>query len=276
MDYKKIEILVACHKPDSYLKNEVYTPIHVGRSISKYSDAMLEMIGDDTGDNISDKNPYYCELTAQYWAWKNLNVKYVGLAHYRRYFRMSLKPENVDKIFKKYDIVLSREHYEKYSMADKITMDSNIEDLYIFVHCVKRHSPEYLDTVLKVLSQNHITPFNMFVMRKSEFDKFAEWQFQILFEMEKTFKPANYTRAKRILGYLGELMLYIYVVQNHLKIKYDTIVDNEGKEVMPLKYKALRKLFVNIGFNSFYRRPIKFDNASVMVGLKNDGIELSL
>ena len=56
MKDKKVKILVACHKPDSVYEDEVYTPIHVGRAISKCTDDMHHMIGDDTGDNISDKN----------------------------------------------------------------------------------------------------------------------------------------------------------------------------------------------------------------------------
>lgn len=83
-----IKILVACHKPDVCRHDVVFTPIHVGRDISKNTDEMSDFIGDNTGDNISSLNPYYCELTAQYWMWKNLkNVDIVGLAHYRRYLK---------------------------------------------------------------------------------------------------------------------------------------------------------------------------------------------
>lgn len=83
---EKIKILVACHKPGPVYHNDIYTPIHVGKAISRYKDEMADMIGDNTGDNISEKNPYYCELTAQYWAWKNLHdVEYVGFCHYRRF-----------------------------------------------------------------------------------------------------------------------------------------------------------------------------------------------
>ena len=55
----KSMILVACHKPCNMYNKGIYTPIQVGKAISEYD---LGIIGDDTGDNISQKNPSYCEL----------------------------------------------------------------------------------------------------------------------------------------------------------------------------------------------------------------------
>ena len=95
-----MKILISYHKPAVLLKDEVLTPIHVGRALATQSSKdgsmseedykwMLDnMIGDDTGDNISDKNREFCELTAMYWAWKNYdklgNPDYIGFMHYRR------------------------------------------------------------------------------------------------------------------------------------------------------------------------------------------------
>ena len=79
-----IKIIVCCHKDDLKLSSDVYFPLHVGKAVSSLD---LDIQGDDTGDNISEKNPGYCELTGMYWAWKNLKgVDYIGLCHYRRYF----------------------------------------------------------------------------------------------------------------------------------------------------------------------------------------------
>ena len=39
------------------------------------------MLGDNTGDNISEKNRTFCELTTQYWAWKNVDADYYGFCH---------------------------------------------------------------------------------------------------------------------------------------------------------------------------------------------------
>lgn len=74
--------MVAAHKPYWMPQDDVYMPIHVGCE-GKES---IGFTGDNTGDNISAKNPHYCELTALYWAWKNLQADYTGLVHYRRYF----------------------------------------------------------------------------------------------------------------------------------------------------------------------------------------------
>ena len=67
----KVEIIVATHKAYEYPKGEAYLPLHVG---AKVSDKKLEIARDDTGDNISEKNPQYAELTAQYWVWKNYDL----------------------------------------------------------------------------------------------------------------------------------------------------------------------------------------------------------
>lgn len=272
----KIKILVACHKPCECKENNVYTPIHVGRAISSLTAMMGNVIGDDSGENISNKNPYYSELTAQYWGWKNLDVEYIGLAHYRRYFEMQIDENNVDDVFEKYDIILSRKNVEKYSMADKISLDANIEDLYIFVHCIKKISPDYYDAIVKALSGNVLTPFNMFVMRKKDFDVFATWQFAVLSEMESMIKLSGYSRPNRVLGYVSEIMLYVFAKKNNLRIKYEKVVDLEQNEVMKEKYNFWRVLFVNVGFNGFCRRQLQFNNQAVLSGLKNDGITINL
>lgn len=59
---EKVQILVATHKKYEMPKESYYLPIHVGRE-GKES---IGYIGDNTGDNISLKNPYYCELTGVY------------------------------------------------------------------------------------------------------------------------------------------------------------------------------------------------------------------
>ena len=64
-----LKVLVVCHKPCNVYKDANYIPIHVGRAKSTFVNEMKGILGDDTGDNISDKNASYCELTALYWAW---------------------------------------------------------------------------------------------------------------------------------------------------------------------------------------------------------------
>ena len=84
-----IKILVAHHKPGLIISNDVYLPIHVGKSLSKEN---LGISGDNVGDNISERNSVYCEMTGAYWGWKNLEADYVGLCHYRRYFTFKPMP----------------------------------------------------------------------------------------------------------------------------------------------------------------------------------------
>ena len=88
-----IKILVAAHKKYWMPDDSVFLPIQVGAALHP----ALGYIPDNTGDNISAKNPNYCELTALYWAWKNLDCEYIGLCHYRRYFGHKVHSKDIEK-----------------------------------------------------------------------------------------------------------------------------------------------------------------------------------
>ena len=96
-----IKILVATHKKCELPTDYIYLPIQVGKAL--HPDLDLDIQPDNTGDNISVKNPYYSELTAIYWAWKNLDADYVGLAHYRRHFSTQKGKDKFDCILHAYE-----------------------------------------------------------------------------------------------------------------------------------------------------------------------------
>ena len=103
---QNIKILVATHKKYKMpADTSVYLPIHVGCEGKED----LGFQGDNSGENISTLNPYYCELTGLYWAWRNLACDYLGLVHYRRYFTKMTKKYNEsinidDVILNRYEI----------------------------------------------------------------------------------------------------------------------------------------------------------------------------
>ena len=70
-------IYVMTHKSIEKLPDDTYIPFHVG----KKGKMDLGYPGDDTGEEISEKNPYYCELTGMYWVWKNVTCDIVGICH---------------------------------------------------------------------------------------------------------------------------------------------------------------------------------------------------
>ena len=77
------EIYVVSHKDIRMPEGNIYIPVQVGPAKDDFSG----FVRDNTGENISEKNPNYCELTAQYWAWKNRKADVKGLVHYRRCFQ---------------------------------------------------------------------------------------------------------------------------------------------------------------------------------------------
>lgn len=83
---KELTIFSVFHKDYPQPNCDFIKPIQVGKALSTMD---LGFLKDDIGENISAKNPTFCELTALYWMWKNshqIESEFVGLSHYRRYF----------------------------------------------------------------------------------------------------------------------------------------------------------------------------------------------
>ena len=208
-----VKILVCYHKPDYLFKDDILTPIHVGRSLAKERMSpdderlkwlMSNLIGDDTGDNISKKNASYNELTAVYWAWKNYeelgNPDYIGLMHYRRHFiyrdlgdiaEITVKQvdENyhsltdysfgtLEQLLSETDIVF---HEGKVSsIQEHYAENHDINDLHSVISILDELHPLYSRTAHSYLTQDKGSFCNMFIFSRDLFLEYCEWLFSIL------------------------------------------------------------------------------------------------
>lgn len=234
-----IKILVATHKISWMPEDEVYIPIQIGRALN-YS---LNMIGDNTGENISYKQPYYAELTAIYWAWKNLNADYVGLNHYRRYFvkkvkffsnsekfKYILKYDDFKNLLNDYPVLLPKKrNYWIVSKYYQYKKSHNISDLELCREIIEKLYPDYLIYFDKSMRKKKGHICNMFIMKRELFNEYCQWLFSILFEMEKRIDISTYTGYQmRVFGYIAERLLDVWIDRNNIKYKELNYLNIEG------------------------------------------------
>ena len=190
---KKITIAVATHKKYQMPKDNIYLPIECGAVLRKNH---LDYIADDSGDNISEKNKNYSELTALYWLWKNNDSEYKGLAHY-------ILPK-----LRHYYIETIESHY-KHTHFEK--------DLLATEEIIKKLYPDYLDFYYSALKRKSAHMFNMFIMKDKYFNNYCEWLFSILFELEKVLDISEYSPFHaRVFGRVSEILLDVWIFKNNL------------------------------------------------------------
>lgn len=259
-----ITIVVATHKKYQMPSDKMYLPIHVGAEGKRDENGNEIDLGfqkDNTGDNISLKNSSYCELTALYWAWKNIDSDYIGLAHYRRHFANGKKSDD------KFDSILQYEDIEpqlgKYKVFVPKKRKYYIETLYShYAHThyaehldetrkiVSEIYPEYLNSYDKVLNQTCAYMFNMMILSKELFDDYCEWLFSILFELEKRI-DCKYSDLSSFQGrFYGRVSEIIFNVWLDYKINNKEILNSQIKE---LPYVYTEKINWNRKIISFVR-----------------------
>ena len=229
---KNIKILVATHKKYKMSADtSVYLPIHVGCEGKED----LGFQGDNSGENISTLNPYYCELTGLYWAWRNLDCDYLGLVHYRRYFTKMAKRYNesiniddvilnryeIEELLKNSEVIVPkrRKYYIEtlYSHYDH-TFDGTHLDLARTM--IEMKSPEYLPSFDKVMKQRSGYMFNMFIMKKELADDYFTWLFPVLDSMYESMDLSGLTDFEaRLFGRVSEILFNVWLDKNNLKVK---------------------------------------------------------
>lgn len=239
-------IFVSTHKPVDLFDSTVLQPVQVGCSMR--NELFPWAWHDNDGENISDQNPMYCELTAQYWAWKNVDAEYYGFCHYRRYFnfssnrykendwgetieslpiglsaqkKYSLDDESIEAAIRDFDVVTTEVKdlsafpggndtpIKQYAAAPKLRID----DLYRVFAIVEDMYPEYMPDV-EAFANGHKSCFcNMFIMKKAIFQDYSHWLFSILERFVAEWDSSLHSKeGLRTPGHLAERLLNIYLM----------------------------------------------------------------
>jgi Domain of unknown function (DUF4422) len=251
----KIKVLIATHNPLSQIETEIFIPIQVGASINK-NIIKESYLKDNLGKHISEKNNTFNELTALYWAWKNLDYDIIGLAHYRRYLDLFhtkpfFKKDKIDVIINSYkddpklnllkdakkssskiikilttnDLIIAKPSFcsinGKYcSIAEDYAHNHIASDWDSCMQIILEKYPEYKNSVESYLyNSNRFYICNMFIAKKEWFTTFCEWIFPILFEIEKKITISEDPFQRRVTGFLSERLFTLYVLHNKFKLK---------------------------------------------------------
>jgi len=250
---KNIRVYTFFYKPGSILApRPIYQTIMAGNALLSNQ---TKISGDDTGENISQKNRYFSELTGIYWVWKNTSQDVTGSCHYRRFFTAQSEPflykikrllyypaglykkrfgliytektdlfiprilneQEIKDLLNQYDAILPQARKLKYTVEIHYRRYHDINDLKLLETILTEKYPEYLEAFYNVLQGKRLYANNMFIMKDEHFQEFMKWWFDMLFEFERRIDLNNYTDyQKRIMGFMAERLLTVWFKKKQL------------------------------------------------------------
>ena len=226
-----IALYVCCHRESEVPAHPLLRPIQVGAALAQRR--FPGFLHDDEGENISQRNRAYCELTAQYWAWKNSEAEYAGFFHYRRFLYPDaaarrpylLKPQPSEELLERlgydgfeplirdHDLILPkreemyvpvRQHYAQapfHCGEDLARMERIVAELY----------PDDASAADAYLSGTAQYFGNIFIMRRRVFEAYCAWLFPLLEEFDRrTDAGGRSAQEARVDGYLAERLLGVF------------------------------------------------------------------
>jgi len=227
-------IYVITHKKfdDSIVDSNGYQILHVGKN----DNCKENYLRDDTGDNISEKNSCFCELTGLYWIWKNSlqDDEITGLVHYRRYFtdnqqyhnyaKKGIMPSPLDyssicELIDEKTVVLPCAYKTLSTLRNSYRRCHDIQDLEVLENVLNELQSEYIKTFRNILKKHKGYYFNMVLCNGKTLKEYCSWLFPILYKVEESLKyekGSNY--QNRVYGFLSERLLQVWIIHNGYKI----------------------------------------------------------
>lgn len=221
------KIFVMTHKIFEQPKNEMYIPLQVGHILNGTLDETY--LRDDEGeDNISAQNPYFSELTGMYWVWKHCkDAQNVGICHYRRFPVIKdvrsgrerlLTERDCERLLREYDLITTEQLTLHSNYYDGFAVDHNLHDLQAVQQVLREKYPPYYQCFQELVHSNKVYFGNICVMPKTLYDRYCEWLFAVLFEVQKRIDVSGYDGyRRRVFGFLSEFLQMVWIRVNHLR-----------------------------------------------------------
>jgi Domain of unknown function (DUF4422) len=247
------KIFVVTHiKPDKKLPKG-YDYIGVGsRNLNlSYSDM--------TGESIAKLNPYFSELTAIYWIWKNFKCHsddFVGIMHYRRvlvdgrFSALKKKPidiKNIEKILTSKDLIVPEKTYLPPNCYHNYAAEHDQSDLNLVLSIAESRDGVEKGTYLKFLNNlktAHIC--NILICKKRIFDAYCSWLFPILFEsLETISSEGRDAYQKRAFGFLSERLFNVWLYGNGYEIEQCRMIRTDFSFVKNFNRRRLNNRWIN-------------------------------
>lgn len=259
------KIFILYHKQYPIFKSDIFEPIQTGCA---NNDLDLNILKDNSGDNISSKNKNFGELSAWYWVWKNYmplhpEIKYIGFCHYRRcwdFFRTPLQGNpfsaididdfsnifnsynctEIEKFINGYDVILPQYlNFKNSNVYEQYAAEHNIEDLEKLIKIYERKNPEDKELLYDFLKGENMYSCLNFIIKREYFDALCTWMFDLLFELEKDSDWISYTSYSEIRtpAYLAERFINIFLMKHRFNIKnINTFLIFQREELVRMKF----------------------------------------
>lgn len=220
----EIQVAVASHQIRQMPQDPMYLPIFVGH-LNHPEKVPPRWQTDDQpdGQNISAENPFYCELTATYWMWKNSRVDAKGLVHYRRLLSLSkqknldtvLSTDQANKLLEQYDLILPKKrNYYVETLMSHYLHSHHHEPMQILTDVIHQDFPDYADAFDRVMQRKSAHMFNILIARTPVFDQFCSWMFAVLDKVGRDNRLVfdDYSDYEaRVFGFLSEFLLDVWL-----------------------------------------------------------------